>query len=88
MVRQLDIGGHGEGLARFTWDGRMADGSDAPPGAYKLAANYQAGNEIAAAETLVTAPVESVVFGPQGFTVQVRGLGELPFSAVREIRSE
>ena len=88
VVRQLDLGGHGEGLARFTWDGRMADGSAAPPGTYKLAASYQAGNEIAAADTLVTAPVESVVFGPKGFTVQVRGLGELPFSAVREIRSE
>jgi flagellar basal-body rod modification protein FlgD len=88
VVRQLDLGGHGEGLARFTWDGRMADGSEAPPGTYKLAASYQAGNEIAAADTLVTAPVESVVFGPKGFTVQVRGLGELPFSAVREIRSE
>ncbi len=66
----------------------MADGSEAPPGTYKLAASYQAGNEIAAADTLVTAPVDSVVFGPKGFTVQVRGFGELPFSAVREIRSE
>ncbi len=88
VVRQLDLGGHEAGLARFSWDGRTADGGDAPPGAYKIAASYQVGNEMSAGETLITAPVESVVFGPQGFTVQVRGLGELPFSAVREIRSE
>jgi hypothetical protein len=27
------------------------------------------------------------MFGADGFTVELRGIGEMPFSAVREIRS-
>jgi len=88
VVRQLDLGAQSAGLARFSWDGHSADGGDAPPGTYKITAAYQAGNQTSAADTLVTAPVESVVFGATGFTVQLRGVGDVPFSAVREIRGE
>jgi flagellar basal-body rod modification protein FlgD len=88
VVRRLDLGAHDTGLAYFEWDGITDAGEPAKPGAYTLVAEYQAGNEIAAADTLIAAPVESVVFSGAGFSVQLRGLGELPFSAVREIRHE
>jgi flagellar basal-body rod modification protein FlgD len=87
-VRELDLGAQGAGLARFSWDGLTDSGKRAEPGAYAVVAQVLHGNEAAAGSTLISAPVESVVFGAQGFTVHIRGLGELPFSAVREIRSE
>jgi hypothetical protein len=37
---------------------------------------------------LLRAPIDSVVFGADGFNVELRGIGELPFTAVREIRNE
>jgi hypothetical protein len=40
-----------------------------------------------AAQTLVSAPVESVTLGAgqSGLSLSLRGLGEMPFSAVRRI---
>ena len=32
--------------------------------------------------------IDSVLFGADGFTVELRGIGEMPFSAIREIRNE
>ena len=84
-VRHLELGSSGTGLARFEWDGLADDGTQAPPGVYQLVGSYLSGTKPAAATTLVYAPVDSVVLGTDGFTVDVRGIGELPFSKVREI---
>jgi flagellar basal-body rod modification protein FlgD len=88
VVRRLDLGTHEAGLTAFVWDGVTDGGERAPPGVYTLAAEHRNGNETIGADTLVSAPVESVVFGANGFTVQLRGVGEVPFSAVREIRKQ
>jgi len=85
LVRRIDLGARSAGLARFEWDGATDDGSAASAGTYSVAAMYQTEDETVAADTLITAPVESVVFGANGFAVQLRGLGEVPFGAVREI---
>jgi flagellar basal-body rod modification protein FlgD len=88
VVRHLELGAQTAGLVSFTWDGHTDDGDLAPPGSYLLVASFQAGTKPEAAKTLVSAPVDSVVFDSTGFTVDVRGVGEMPFSAVREIRNE
>ena len=85
VVRHLELGASGTGLARFEWDGLADDGTQAPPGAYQLVGSFLSGTKAAAAPTLVYAPVDSVVLGTDGFTVDVRGIGELPFSKVRQI---
>jgi len=87
VVRHIELGARQAGLVRFEWDGLTDGGERAPPGGYELKASFQSGNKSEAAGTLVTAPVDSVVFDASGFTVDVRGLGEMPFSAVREIRN-
>lgn len=87
-VRTIELGAQPAGLASFTWDGMTDDGKAAPAGRYRFDAGYLSGNESVAADTLLRAPIDSVVFGADGFTVEVRGIGELPFSAVREIRHE
>jgi flagellar basal-body rod modification protein FlgD len=88
VVRQLDLGSHAEGLANFTWDGMADDGTPAPAGRYTFNSQFQSGNQMEAADTLISAPVDSVLFGADGFSVQLRGIGELPFTAVREIRND
>ncbi|HZF29186.1 MAG TPA: flagellar hook assembly protein FlgD [Gammaproteobacteria bacterium] len=88
VVRHLQLGPQPAGLTRFHWDGLDDSGAPAAAGGYQLVAGYQKDNTAAAATTLVDAPVDSVVFGADGFTVQLRGIGDLPFSAVREIRND
>jgi flagellar basal-body rod modification protein FlgD len=88
VVRTLDLGDRPAGATRFTWDGTADGGGDAPPGTYSIVAQYSAGEGATAADVLVEAPVDSVLFGDGGFNLQLRGIGKLPFSAVRELRME
>jgi flagellar basal-body rod modification protein FlgD len=88
VVRHIELGAQSAGLVRFTWDGQTDTGSAAPAGSYRLVAQFASGSESEAADTLVTARVDSVLFGADGFTVELRGIGEMPFTAVREIRNE
>jgi flagellar basal-body rod modification protein FlgD len=88
VVRHIELGAQSAGLVRFVWDGQTDGGTTAPPGNYRLVAEFQSGTDAEAAPTLVSATVDSVLFGSDGFTVELRGLGEMPFSAVREIRND
>jgi flagellar basal-body rod modification protein FlgD len=88
VVRHLELGPQSAGLVRFHWDGLADDGTPADAGSYDFVSSYQKGNKSEAATTLIESPVDSVVFGADGFTVQLRGIGDLPFSAVREIRND
>ncbi|MEM7219891.1 MAG: flagellar hook assembly protein FlgD [Pseudomonadota bacterium] len=86
QVAVLDLGGQGAGLANFSWDGRLADGTQAPRGAYTLqafATDSAAGTQV---PVLVGARVDSVALGAGGgVRLEVNGLGELPLSEVRRI---
>jgi len=88
VVRRLELGAQTAGLASFTWDGMTSDGTAAPAGRYAFSAEFQSRTTIEKAATLLSAPVDSVLFGADGFSVELRGIGELPFSSVREIRNE
>jgi flagellar basal-body rod modification protein FlgD len=88
VVRTLDLGAQAPGLARFTWDGKTASGAAAPAGAYQFVAQATAAGGVqSAAQVLVSAPVESVTIGggQGGLMLSLQGLGEVPFSAVRQI---
>lgn len=86
LVRTLDLGTRPPGLATFTWDGMTDTGTQAAGGRYTFLAGFQSEGKVEAAETLVSASVESVLFGADGFRVRLRGIGDVPFGAVREIR--
>jgi flagellar basal-body rod modification protein FlgD len=88
VIRRLEIGAQPAGLAPFAWDGVTSRGTAAPAGRYTFTAEFQSGTKIEAANTLISAPVDSVRFDANGFNVELRGIGELPFTAVREIRNE
>jgi flagellar basal-body rod modification protein FlgD len=85
LVRELDLGSRPAGLAAFSWDGATGNGTPAPAGRYTFVAEFQSQGEMEAAETLVSAPVESVLFDSEGFSVRLRGIGDVPFAALREI---
>jgi flagellar basal-body rod modification protein FlgD len=87
-VRTLPLGAQPSGLAGFTWDGCDDGGRPVAAGRYSFTASYLAGTETVAADTLLRAPIDSVLLDAEGFSVELRGIGELPFTAVREIRNE
>lgn len=87
-VRTLQLGAQPSGLAGFTWDGLDDNGRSVAAGRYSFTASYLAGTETVAADTLLRAPIDSVLLDTDGFSIELRGIGELPFTAVREIRNE
>jgi flagellar basal-body rod modification protein FlgD len=88
LVRQINLGAQPTGLASFSWDGKKGDGTQAAAGTYTLSAQYAgAVSGGTAATTLVNGTVESVSMGAgsTGLTVNVSGLGSVPFTSVQQI---
>jgi flagellar basal-body rod modification protein FlgD len=87
VVRTIDAGALPAGLAKFGWDGRLADGTTAPAGRYTIEASAFVGGKSEAASTLVEARVESVTLGAPGqpVTLSLRGLADVTMSDVKQI---
>jgi flagellar basal-body rod modification protein FlgD len=88
LVRQINLGAQSTGMANFSWDGKAADGSQAPAGTYTLSAQYAgATSGSTAATTYVNGTVQSVTMGAgtTGLTLSVSGLGSVAFSNVQQI---
>jgi flagellar basal-body rod modification protein FlgD len=72
----------------MSWDGLTDDGNAAPAGDYRFVAQAIApGGMQSSAPVLMSAPVESVTIGggQGGLMLTLPGIGEIPFSAVRQI---
>jgi flagellar basal-body rod modification protein FlgD len=88
LVRQINLGAQAAGTANFSWDGKLQDGSQAPAGRYTLSAQFAgAASGASAAATYVNGTVQSVTMGAgqSGLTLNVEGLGSVPFSGVKQI---
>jgi len=88
LVRQIGLGAQSAGLASFAWDGKDANGTAAPAGQYTLTAQYAgAVSGSTAATTLVGGTVESVSMGAgsTGLTLNIAGVGSVPFCSVQRI---
>jgi flagellar basal-body rod modification protein FlgD len=88
LVSQINLGAQSAGLANFSWNGTTGNGSQAPAGTYTLTAQYAgATSGGTAATTLVNGTVESVSMGAgsTGLTLNVAGVGSVPFSGVQQI---
>jgi flagellar basal-body rod modification protein FlgD len=87
LVRQINLGAQSTGLANFSWDGKQADGSQAPAGQYTLNAQIAGASTGTAVSTYVNGTVQSVTMGAgqTGLTLNVSGLGSVPFSNVQQI---
>jgi flagellar basal-body rod modification protein FlgD len=88
LVKQINLGAQSAGLTSFSWNGITGSGSQAPAGTYTLTAQYAGGTAHGtAATTLVNGTVESVSMGAgsTGLTLNVAGIGSVPFSSVQQI---
>lgn len=85
VVRRLDLGSHGGGLAAFSWDGLDAGGHRLPAGRYELRAVLEQGGSRQALSTCVVDRVQSVALGASGISLQLASLGTAALSDVRQI---
>jgi flagellar basal-body rod modification protein FlgD len=87
LVQQINLGAQSSGLANFSWNGTQGDGSKAPPGQYTLTAQVAGVASGTAVGTFVNGTVQSVTMGAgaTGLTLNVAGLGSVPFSSVQQI---
>ena len=87
LVRRVDLGAHSQGDMQFSWDGLTDGGAYAPPGQYTVKAEMQLDGQTVAADTALTATVDSVTLGGagQGLTLNLAGLGSVPLSQVQQI---
>jgi flagellar basal-body rod modification protein FlgD len=88
LVQQVNLGAQPAGLANFSWNGTQGNGSQAPAGQYTLTAQVQGVASGTAVSTYVNGTVQSVTMGgagTTGLTLNVAGLGSVPFSSVQQI---
>lgn len=88
IIRQINLGPHTAGDISFSWDGLSNTGTAMPAGTYKIAAEAKGVDGNFSVRTLVHAAVESVSLGSnqQGIKLNLRDLGSVAFSEVREIK--
>ena len=85
VVRRLDYGTQGAGTSYFTWDGKDSSGTQLPSGSYGMRALVNRGGKDEAADTLAAGLVQSVALGSNGLSLNLAGIGEVPFNSVRQI---
>ena len=87
LVHREELGLQQAGLSNFTWNGQLADGSQAAQGLYQISAEVHRGDQVSSGETLSVVDVESVTLGQAGqdLTLSVSGLGDISLSQVRKI---
>jgi flagellar basal-body rod modification protein FlgD len=87
LVQQVNLGAQSSGMANFTWNGTESNGSQAPAGQYTLSANVDGVSSGTAIPTYVNGTVQSVTMGAgsTGLTLNIAGLGSVPFSSVMQI---
>lgn len=86
LVKTIDMGG-ASGYTNFNWDGLNDDGEAMPSGIYQFRATGTVEGKNTAFATATVARVDSVLVGggSQGLTVNLAGIGSVPFSEVQEI---
>jgi flagellar basal-body rod modification protein FlgD len=87
LVQSINLGAQSAGLANFTWNGQTGGGSAAPAGTYTLSAQVNGVAAGTTVSTLVSGTVDSVTMGggTSGLSLNISGLGSVPFSSVQQI---
>ena len=88
LVKSMELGGHSAGEVSFGWDGTNNAGEKVPYGNYQIVAEAQGPDNRFSVSTLVNASVESVTIGNGGqqLTLNLKDMGPVSFSQVREIK--
>lgn len=85
-IRTIAIG-PASGYTSFSWDGVDDDGQTLPAGVYQYTASGTVAGDNTIFATATVAKVDSVLVGngSQGLTINLAGIGSVPFSEVQEI---
>ncbi|AAV81985.1 flagellar hook assembly protein FlgD [Idiomarina loihiensis] len=85
-VKTIEIGDMPQGTKEFEWDGKMANGDEAPAGNYSFSVNAQVGGKTEELPIQMHARVQSVsTGGDRGVVLNLKGLGGIKLSDVTEI---
>jgi flagellar basal-body rod modification protein FlgD len=88
VVATVPLGTQAAGSASFSWDGTTSSGTTAPAGTYSIVASGTVSGSGQQLSTLVDGQVGSITMsgsGTSGLTLQVNGVGAVPFSSVQQI---
>lgn len=86
LIRELPLGSREAGGLEFSWDGLTDAGVYAAPGRYKVRVQAERSTGTVDLQTQLYAPVESVsVNRGGGLTLNLAGLGAVPFDTITEI---
>lgn len=87
VVRHLDLGPQGAGLAQLSWDGTTATGGQAAPGTYTVNATALESGQQTALDVYAVDNVASVTLGANGAapTLNLNSLGSVDMSTVKQI---
>lgn len=85
LVRQIDLGASQPGQVAFNWDGKNGNGSELPPGRYKIVAEASFPGGTEQLSTMISANVDSVSLGKGGITLNLAGMGSIALSDVEQI---
>lgn len=85
VVQRLQLTASAAGAVKFEWDGKGADGTEAPSGRYTFRATSGTGQDTQALAVRLSARIDSVSIEPQGLVLNLAGLGGYPLSSVRRV---
>lgn len=86
LVQHIYVGPQSKGVSPFEWDGKLADGSTAPPGIYELDVIGSFGAEQVQLTTYLDGNVDSVTMQGNTLSLNVAGVGTVSIDKVREIK--
>ncbi|NNF17070.1 MAG: flagellar hook assembly protein FlgD [Gammaproteobacteria bacterium] len=88
VMRRLELGEQGAGLAQFSWNGLKSDGTVAPPGNYTFKAQIRMPDGPEAVGVLVAAEVQSVSMSPNtgSLSLNFANLDSLGLHQIRQIQ--
>lgn len=87
LIRELPLGPHVAGNLEFSWDGMTHDGRYAAPGLYAIGVQAEHSSGTLELQPQLYAAVDSVsVNRGGGLTLNLAGLGAVPFDKITEIR--
>ncbi len=87
LVDSFEIANQSAGMASFKWDGKLADGTQSPPGSYVLKATGAGSQGPETLKTFVGSRVDSVTMSSEGksFVLNLSGIGAKPLSEVSQL---
>ncbi|HEX5538687.1 MAG TPA: flagellar hook assembly protein FlgD [Methylophilaceae bacterium] len=85
IVRTMPLGAQKAGVVPLSWDGRNDAGASLPDGRYSFDVSASAGGNKIAVNPLSQGQVTSIANGSQGLTLNLKDLGSVGLSDIRQV---